>query len=138
MYFAGHEWKQNPTSPKVYRVGAQVYRSIRPFVYPGNCGIFAFCRDRGMPCRKSCIACARRLYQHYVCSISFLTSRFLGSSQSSQPVSSPRLKIAIATTSALRGTNNYSNKVQADGSDRKVCACRCRYGGQASRTPPTQ
>jgi hypothetical protein len=42
MYFARHEWKQNPTSPKVYRVGAQVYRSIRTlFVYPGNCGIFA-------------------------------------------------------------------------------------------------
>ena len=58
--------------------------------YPGNCGIFA---QRDAPCRKSCVVRARRLYQHYVSSISCLTSRFLGLSQSSQPVSSPRLKI---------------------------------------------
>ena len=47
----------------------------------------------GMPRRKSRAACAlRSLYQHY--SICFLTSRSLGSSQSSQPHSSPpRLKI---------------------------------------------
>jgi hypothetical protein len=40
-------------------------------------------------------------------------------------------RFAIATTSALRGTLNYSNNVQADRADIKVCACR--YGGQASR-----
>jgi hypothetical protein len=63
------------------------HASVVPVRYPGNCGIFAFCTEGGMPRRKSCIVCALRLYQHY--SICFLTSRFLGSSQSSQPHSSP-------------------------------------------------
>lgn len=83
--------------------------------------------------RVSCVHYVCSLYQH--CSICFLTSRSLGSSQSSQPHSSLKnWKYGIATTSALRGSINYSNiSGQADRTDSKVCVCRYNTAAKQAR-----
>ena len=140
MYFARHEWKQNPTSPKVYRVGAQVYRSIRTlFVYPGNCGIFAFCTEEG------CLVARVVQRVHYVVFISALLDLL-----PDFPVLGI-VAVVAATLVSSSPQNMLSRRRQPCAAPSiiatmckptepigKVCACRYNTAAKQASTPPTQ
>ena len=113
--------------------------SVVSIRYPGNCGIFAFCTEEG------CLVARVVQRVHYVVFISALLDLLpdfpvLGivAVVAATLVSSSPPNMLSRRRQPCAAPSIIATVVQADRTDRKVCACRYNTAAKQASTPPTQ